>query len=201
MKRITAALLCLLLAAALLAGCTPSEQKMLEGEWTGKANLSEAYATLLAKADPTLTGHIDIEDFKVELTLQFDEDGNYQWTADQKDVEAGVEKMMDAIGKGLAAYLEMQTGMSIDQLLTASGKTMDSLLAEYFDPNMTQVVKDTLESSGTYEIDDGELTLADKDGFVIFEGDCEVSKNEMELKNGVGSDLISNLLPMTFEKE
>ena len=201
MKRMTALLLCLMLAVSLLAGCNTSEEKMLVGEWSGKANLAEAYETLLAKTDPTLTGHIDIEDFQVELTLQFIDNGTYQWTADQEDLEAGVDKMMDAIGAGLAAYLEMQTGMTIDQLLVASGKTMDSLLDEYFDPNMTQVVKNTLESSGTYEIDDGELTLANNDGLVVFKSDCEVSKNELELKNGTGNDLISNLLPMTFEKD
>lgn len=201
MKRIMAALVCLLLAVSLLAGCSPSNQKKLMGKWTGKANLAEAYETLLAKTDPTLTGHIDMENFKVKLTLEFKEDNTYQWTADQEDVEAGVEKMMDAIGDGLAAYLEMQTGMSIDQLLNASGKTMDSLLADYFGPDMTQVVKSSLESSGTFEFDRGELTLVDKEGVVIFEGDCEVSKDELELKNGVASDLITTLLPMTFEKD
>jgi hypothetical protein len=201
MKRMIAALVCLLLAVSLLAGCTPSEQKLLVGKWTGKADLAEAYETLLAKADPTLTGHIDIEDFQVELTLEFHESGTYQITADPEDLEAGVDKMMDAIGEGLAAYLEMQTGLTIDQLLVASGKTMDGLLAEYFDPNMVQVVKNTLEISGSYEIDDGELTLTDKTNFVIFEGDCEVSKDELELKNGVGNELFSNLMPMNFEKD
>ena len=201
MKRMIAALVCLLLAVALLAGCTPSEQKLLVGKWTGKADLAEAYETLLAKADPTLTGHIDIEDFQVELTLEFHESGTYQITADPEDLEAGVDKMMDAIGEGLAAYLEMQTGLTIDQLLVASGKTMDGLLAEYFDPNMVQVVKTTLEISGSYEIDDGELALTDKTNFVIFEGDCEVSKDELELKNGIGNELFSNLMPMNFEKD
>ena len=201
MKRMIAALVCLLLAVSLLAGCTPSEQKLLVGKGTGKADLAEAYETLLAKADPTLTGHIDIEDFQVELTLEFHESGTYQITADPEDLEAGVDKMMDAIGEGLAAYLEMQTGLTIDQLLVASGKTMDGLLAEYFDPNMVQVVKNTLEISGSYEIDDGELTLTDKTNFVIFEGDCEVSKDELELKNGIGNELFSNLMPMNFEKD
>ena len=88
MKRMIAALVCLLLAVSLLAGCTPSEQKLLVGKWTGKADLAEAYETLLAKADPTLTGHIDIEDFQVELTLEFHESGTYQITADPEDLEA-----------------------------------------------------------------------------------------------------------------
>lgn len=201
MKRIMAALMCVLMVVGMLAGCSPSEHDRLVGRWSGKANLAEAYETLLAKADQSLIGHIDIEDFQVELTIQFFDNGTYKCTANEADVAAGVEKMMDAIGDGLAVYLEMQTGMTIDELLRASGKDMRGLLEDFFDPDMAGVVKSTLESEGTFEIRKGELTLADQDGFVIFEGDCQVSKNKLELKNGVASDLITNLLPMTFEKD
>ena len=201
MKRIIAVLLCLLLVTVLFAGCNPSEEKMLVGKWSAKANLAEAYETLLAKTDPSLTGHINMPDFKVELTLEFREDGSYQWTADEKDVDAAADKLKAALGDGLAAYLEMQTGMSVDQLLLASGKTMDSLLSEYFGPDMTQVIKGTLESTGTYEIDDGDLTLTDKSGFVMFEGECELTRKELALKKGASSELISTLLPMSFDKD
>ena len=121
MKRMIAALVCLLLAVSLLAGCTPSEQKLLVGKWTGKADLAEAYETLLAKADPTLTGHIDIEDFQVELTLEFHESGTYQITADPEDLEAVTEAhqyLLDRLDKSGDSDITIQYTLNSGLMVT-----------------------------------------------------------------------------------
>lgn len=201
MKRIIAFLLCIVMLSALLAGCTPSQQKQLVGTWKGTADLDVAYETMLAGADPAMTGHIDIQNFTVELTLQFNSDGTYSWTANETQLRTGTQNMMDAIASGLSTYLQIETGMPIDQLLAASGKTMDSLMAEYFDPNMEQVVSASLCSEGTYEIEDDELTLANEEGFVIFEGDVTLDEDTLKLKNGVTTELITHLMPITFKKQ
>lgn len=201
MKRFLAYVMVAVMLLALLAGCTPAEKKQLQGSWKGQADLAMAYETMLAGADPGMTGHIDIQNFTVELTLTFNEDGTYTWTANEIQLENGTKNMMKAISSGLATYLQIQTGMSIEQLLQASGKTMDELMAEYFDPNMTEVVKKTLCSEGTYTIDDGVLTLTDTEGTVVFEGNVSVSKDALELKNGVANQLISNLMPLSLKKK
>lgn len=201
MKRFTGLLLVAVLLVGMLAGCKPTQQELLVGTWRGEADLAMAYETMLAGLDPSMTGHIDIKSFRVELTLTFDENGTYTWKADEADVAAGTQNMMDAIAAGLATYLQIETGMPIDQLLTASGKTMDGLMAEYFDPNMDQVVMDALSFSGRYEIDKRELTLVDENNFVIFEGDVELTEESLQLKNGVSEELITHLLPMTLEKD
>ena len=201
MKRFIAFFLCILLLAAMLAGCKPSQQKQLLGKWKGRADLAMAYETMLAGADPAMTGHIDIQNVTVELTLEFREDGTYTWSANETQLKLGTSNMMDAIGDGLATYLQIETGMSIDQLLAISGKTMDRLLDEYFDPNMDQVVAESLCSQGSWSIKNSELTLANEEGFVIFEGDVEIAEDSLQLKNGVTTEVITHLMPMTFKKQ
>jgi hypothetical protein len=201
MKRLIAFIACALLLVGLLAGCKPSQQELLVGTWRGEADLAVAYETMLAGLDPAMTGHIDITSFRVEMILEFDEDGTYTRTADAEDVRVGTENMMNAIASGLATYLQIETGMSIDQLLNTTGKTMDSLMAEYFDPNMDQIVMDALSFSGRYEIKKNELTLVDEYSFVIFEGDVELTEDTLDLENGVTEELITHLMPMTFERD
>lgn len=201
MKRTIAFLLCVVMLAAMLTGCKPSEQKQLIGKWKGKADLAMAYETMLAGADPAMTGHIDIQNFTVDLTLQFNSDGTYTWSANETQLRLGTKNMMDAIASGLATYLQIETGMSMDQLLAASGKTMERLMDEYFDLNMDQVVSASLCSQGSWSVKNGELTLANEDGFVIFDGNVEVDDESLQLKNGVTTEVITHLMPITFTKQ
>lgn len=201
MKRFLAFLLCILMLTAILSGCKPSEQKQLVGKWKGRADLAVAYETMLAGADPAMTGHIDIQNFTVDLVLEFREDGTYSWDANETQLRLGTQNMMDAIASGLATYLQIQTGMSMDQLLAVSGKTMDRLMDEYFDPNMDQVIRSSLCSQGTWSVKNGKLTLANEEGFVIFDGNIDLSDETLLVKNGVTTEVITHLMPITFVKQ
>ena len=91
MKRIFAYIMVAVLLLAMLAGCSPAEKKQLRGSWKGHADLAVAYETMLAGADPGMTGHIDIQNFNVELTITFEEDGTYTWTANDIQLENGTK--------------------------------------------------------------------------------------------------------------
>ena len=201
MKRILACLMIVAMMAVMLAGCKPTQEELLQGTWTGTADLAVAYETLLAGADPAMTGHIDIKSFTVEVTLEFREDGTYTWDVNEDHLRIGAANMRDAFAEGLATYLQIETGESMDKLLLVSGMTMDELMDTYFDSDMESVVRRMLCSSGTYELDRDTLTLVDQTRFVIFEGEISVTEEMLAMKNGVGGDLITRLVPMTFAKE
>ena len=199
MKKWLAALLVFAVILTGLTGCSPSEEDLLEGKWKATADLAAAFETMLA-ADPTLASCIDLEDFQVEMTLRFDGDGTYRWTVDEDDLNAGAQKMMTAIADGLSIYLESAIGMPAEDALAASGLTLDEVMATYFDTDIAQTIRGTLESEGTWKLDGGKLTLANEDGYVVFEGKCTVDEEELKLKSASGNDLIAKLLPLTFRR-
>lgn len=201
MRKWCAICLAAVMAALLLAGCKPSDTELLEGEWTVRADLALAYEDLLARADATVAAHMDLTDFEVELTLRFKEDGTYRLDADGEDLEAGAANLEAAIRKGMASYLQAQTGKTMDNLLSAASLTMDELMEKYFAEDLAQVIRGNLESQGTYKVTGGKLILIGEDGAKFFEGKYEVDEQTLKIKSGVTRDLMGSLLPLTMEKE
>lgn len=201
MKKWSAMILAVLLLAALLAGCKPSEESLLVGKWEAKVDLALAYEDLLARADATVAAHVDLRQFDVELTAQFMSDGTYRLRVDEDQLRTGTVNMDAAIRQGMAAYLQAQTGKTMDNLLTAAGLTMDEVMEKYFADDLTAVIRENLESEGTYKVSGGKLILTDEDGSKFFEGKCDVEEEELVLKSGVTRAVISSLLPLTLEKK
>lgn len=201
MKKWSAMILAVLLLAALLAGCKPSEESLLVGKWEAKVDLALAYEDLLARADATVAAHVDLRQFDVELTAQFKSDGTYRLRVDEAQLRTGAVNMDAAIRQGMAAYLQAQTGKTMDNLLTAAGLTMDEVMEKYFADDLTAVIRENLESEGTYKVSGGKLILTDEDGSKFFEGKCDVEEEELVLKSGVTRAVISSLLPLALEKK
>lgn len=185
----------------MLAGCRPSDMRKLEGKWTAKVDLASAYEDLLAREDATVAAHIQLKDMKVDLTLRFEEDGTYRLRADTKDLDAAAEVMDEAIRNGMAAYLQAQTGKTMDNLLSATGQTADELMERYFGTDLSDTMADSLEAEGTYKVTGGKLILLDKAGNKVFEGKYEVDGETLKLKSGVTRTLITSLLPLKMEKK
>lgn len=193
--------LTLLLVFSLLTGCNPSDAKQVVGEWSGKADLAEAYKSLLAASDAAVAAHIDLGEFTVRLTLTFNSDGTYRLQVKESDLEEGAQIMDEAIRKGLATYMQAETGKTMDNLLSAAGMTMDELMARYFGDDLAQVVRRQLESEGTFKVSGGKLFLNDQAGSRFFEGKYDVDKETLKLKSGVTSSLIASLLPLELDRK
>ena len=193
--------LTLLLVFSLLTGCRTSDAKRVVGEWSAKADLAEAYKSLLAASDAAVAAHIDLGEFSVRLTLTFHSDGTYRLQVKDSDLEEGVPIMEEAIRKGLATYMQAETGKTMDNLLSAAGLTMDELMARYFGDDLAQVVRRQLESEGTFKVSGGKLFLNDQAGNRFFEGKYEVDKKTLKLKSGVTSNLIASLLPLELNRK
>ena len=201
MKKWSAMIMAVLLLTALLAGCKPSEESLLVGKWEAKVDLALAYEDLLARTDATVAAHVDLRQFDVELTAQFKSDGTYRIRVDENQLRTGAVNMDAAIRQGMAAYLQAQTGKTMDNLLTAAGLTMDEVMEKYFAEDLTAVIRENLESEGTYKVSGGKLILTDEDGSKFFEGKCSVDEEELKLKSGVARAVISSLLPLTLAKK
>lgn len=193
--------LTLLLVFSLFTGCNPSDAKQVVGEWSGKADLAEAYKSLLAASDAAVAAHIDLGEFTVRLTLTFNSDGTYRLQVKESDLEEGAEIMEEAIRKGLATYMQAETGKTMDNLLSAAGMTMDELMARYFGDDLAQVVRRQLESEGTFKVSGGKLFMNDQAGSRFFEGKYDVDKETLNLKSGVTSSLIASLLPLELDRK
>ena len=201
MKKWCAGILTILLLVSLLAGCKPSEESLLPGKWTANVDLALAYADLLARADATVAAHVDLRQFPVALTLQFKSNGTYQMQVNEDQLKAGAVNMDAAIRQGMASYLQAQTGKTMDNLLTAAGKTMDEVMETYFAEDLTAVLRENLASEGTYKVSGGKLILIDEDGTKLFEGKYDVAEDTLTLKSGVARAVISSLLPLSLGKD
>ena len=201
MKRTVACVLSIMLILLTLSGCSSSDEALLVGRWTVQADRGVAVETMLGTADPSLTGHIDIGEFKVDMILEFRENGTYAWTLDEEQLKTGTKAMMDAIAEGLRVYLQIETGMNAEDLLRATGYTMDELMGQFFDPDMASVVQANLASTGTYALKDGKLVLTNAEKLVIYEGSYSVSDTTLKLTGGHCEELLANLMPMNFKRK
>ena len=152
-------------------------------------------------ADATVAAHVDLRQFMVDITLQFKSDGTYRLRVNEDQLKTGAENMDAAIRQGMAAYLQAQTGKTMDNLLTAAGKTMDEVMEEYFSDDLNTVLRKNLESAGTYKVSGGKLILTDEDGSKLFEGKYDVEEDELELKSGIGRAVIGSLLPLSLDRK
>lgn len=201
MKKRCAMVLVFALLLTVLAGCNPSDEELLQGKWKIKADLALAYEDLLARSDASVAAHIDIADFEVRLTLRFEEDGTCSLEADDEDLVVGAANMENAIRQGLSAYLLAQTGKTMDNLLAASGMTLDEMMDRYIAEDLADTISKSLEFTGTYKVKGGKLILIREDGSKFFEGKYEVDEDSLELKSGVTSNLISSLLPLKLKRK
>ena len=172
MKRIVALTLALVMIVALFAGCNASkapettaapeltDQEKLVGTWKGEMDLTEA---MKEEVGDDLEG-FEMGEFKVTVIFKFTQEGTYTMELEEESVEQAMENMITGMEGYLKAMMEAQAqelGMSLEDLLAASGMTMDDMMtlitAAMEEQDLVGELVKEAKTEGKYQAKDGKL--------------------------------------------
>lgn len=168
MKRIVSVVLSIVMIAAMLlsiTGCGKGKtDKELYGKWEITMNLFEVTGPLFDEKDD-FGKYIDASEFVVTMRYEFDRKGKYTITTDEEQLAESVKKIKGAIRTGLEAYFdaylkEEKLEMTMEELLAASGLSMDSLIDSMMGDEIVTEMIDDLTAEGRYYVKDGKIYMS-----------------------------------------
>jgi len=203
-------LLCLSLLSALLlvcSGCGNKEKDALIGEWKCSIDMTDMLKEELEAglgSDQELMSYFDIGTFNIDLTLSFQKDDTYSMSVDEALLEQNIDQLIDSMGQGITKYFEDMIAeegldMTVDEVLEASGYTMDQLMAEAFNKEELMSSMDDMESSGTFKAKGGTLILTDDDGPGT--ESYELDGDKLTLTGEGAEDDVKDLYPLVFTRK
>lgn len=202
----------------LLGGCGSSEKDALIGTWTTELNLADAIKTAIAEnSDEEMIQYIQLDEFKIGVSLTFREDDTYTMAADPESIQASLKKFTEMIRTGVEEYfrdilaaegIDMEElGMTLEDVLALSGVSLDDLLAEAFDGEMIDEIVGSMDQEGNFKAKNGKLYMSAGKSFGIDESQYVrytlegTSLTFVEyVSSGVLDDLVVTLYPAHFEK-
>lgn len=143
-----------------------SDKELIVGEWSCKVDLTEAVNQYFGQNNPG----IKISDLSITLNWTFDSRGNFSVRSDDEAMTAMLDGVVDDMVNSMTTYLTSiaeESGITLEQLLDASGMTMDDLAQQVRDsigdfPSINQ--------SGKYEFKDDLLYIDDMSVGYQFDG-------------------------------
>lgn len=211
MKKSISLLVSLTLMCALLlacAGCGDKEADALVGDWQATIDMTDMVNDEMKAGlgnDAELMSYFNISDFTIKINLSFGSDGTYKLTADQASLEQSLDAVVATFRDGIINYFEdmiAQQGvdMTVDEVLEASGYTLDDFLEEAFDKQSMMSSMSEMNSSGTFKAKSGILSLNDgkETGLEAY----ELDGNKLTLTGeGVEDSDLVGLYPLVFTKK
>ncbi len=184
MKRLTALLLALALAASLTA-CAGNGARKLAGTWVCRVDLTSRLNAEMEKALSPGTVTTEAE-AAVYLCLTVEKDGAYTLTFDTEATEASRSSYMESLRPALTEALYQQaeaegsTRADYDKTLSEMGMTADECVS---------AILDAIDLN-TY------LTLlcGDSADTVLLSGTCRAKKGQLALSTAVSGDTIAYTL-------
>ena len=217
MKKVLSLSLVLMLVLSLLVSLTAcdnnggdkgkKEDKVdpIVGTWEAKIDMADGLNENLGE----MSEFFDIDEFEVTFTIEFQEDGDYEIDADDKEYKAAL-KSID-FKKGMTKYLEALleaegVDMSVEEYLASAGMDLDELVDEAFsDEALEEAIKES-ETKGVYKVKGDKLYMAededdfDDDKYIKIDiDDDELTFEEFSDEDDDDSDF-AGLYPVTFEK-
>lgn len=174
-RKSTSLLLCLSLLCSLLlmcSGCGNKEKEALVGTWQTTVDLTDMLNDEMkagAAGNEEMLDYFPITDFSFKMNLTFRDDGTYEMVVDEAAMEKTVDGLMDTFKTGANQYFEdliaaEGVDMSVDDVLSQMGLTLDGLIEQLFDKDTIMASADEMESKGTFEAKNGVLSLTDDEG-------------------------------------
>ncbi len=218
MKKIVSLTVCALLLAALLAGCgsasggesspeAPAEMQEpgVVGLWIADLDMTDTLNRALA-GDEEIGKYLTLDRFVVELLATFDEDGTYSMQCDKRSAQAAVAGLKEQMKVALTSYLEdvaKESGLdlTVEELLTKAGITMDDLLAEMDEIYSAEDLVRDMDKEGRYLFEDGRLALSDdpeKEADLSAAYTAVLEGDTLTLTAGGEDNLFSDLYPVVF---
>lgn len=180
-----------------------TETEIMVGEWEAEIDMTDYMSDKLYES---MGLDIDVEDYKVTLTIEFNEDGTHEGDLDVSKAEAAAEAIIDQMWPMLVEMYAKQYGMTYEQMergLASEGVTKDSLVAEM---DMQAEIDTAFEVfiEGKWLVEEGELCMAKRkpenaDAMEI-EFDGEDSFTIVGDYMTENDDLNEYILPLTFNR-
>lgn len=203
-KRVLSVFVAAMLMLTMLTACGSKRDDGLVGEWTCKMDFASYINEGLA-SEPDLAEHMALDEFILEIKLSLNEDGTYKMHADTEANQAAYEDLKEQLKEGMTSYLTSvaeEADMTLDEVLSAAGTTVDELLDEAFGQEVYEEIVGNMEASGKWDAADGKIYMTDGT-----EGKIDKSTYETYTLSGDtltitgssdGSD--TEMYPMEFKK-
>lgn len=211
MKRIASLALVLVMIVALFAGCASSgseskltDQEKLVGTWKGDMDLTEAMMEELGEG----VEGFELDEFKVTVVFDFTAEGTYTMELDEESVEKAFEGLIKGMEGFMKTMMEAQAqelGMSLEDLLAASGMTMEdmmSMITEELEGQdlVGELVKEA-KTEGKFKAEAGKLFRSEEKDEEIDEEKYDTYTLEGEvltLTGTVGEEEEEEMMEMVF---
>ncbi len=165
MKKILSLALSALLLVALLAGCGGgAAEKGITGSWAADVDMTE-YLNKILSEEEELSQYLTLENFTIKLLANFNEDGTYSFACDPDSATAAMDGLKDQMKVAVTNYLEDMIkkeglDMTLDEMLAASGMSMDDLVNEMDNAYSADDLVGDLNTEGKYLYEEGKLALS-----------------------------------------
>ena len=219
MKRVMKKMVCVLVAAAMvlaLIGCGSSsknnDKEKFLGTWKVDVDLTDAFndgfTEGMDQIDAAASEYFNVDKFDFTVIFTFNDDGTYSMGVDDDSFNSSVDGVKESVKAGLTRYfedmiVEMGLDMSVDEVLEASGMSMEALIDASLTPDMFGGVLEELNLSGKWKVENGKLYLTESADDDFDEEDFdyyEITEEGIKLYIPEGVEDETGLYPMLLTK-
>ncbi len=173
MKRTLSAILCLVMVlgiALCMSACGGDSKPSIEGTWKANWDMSEYLNDYLGESmdGSGMEDYFVFSGITLDLIFEFDKEGKAKLYTDESTVDSCVDALVDNMIDGFSEYFDdnpdLTGGMSFEELLAASGMTVDTFIDSALGGSKDTLVEQMtsgVENEGYYKLDGNKLYIED----------------------------------------